>query len=120
MARGFIEYVQSKEGSARIFDELRPDRYGNESTYWAQWFIRYLRAECKPASPKMVFHSFRHTFKDVCRECGIDKSVRDALQGHSEGDAAGNYGAEFYPLRPLVDAMSKYEVHGVTLPPIKK
>ncbi|OXI42153.1 site-specific integrase [Burkholderia aenigmatica] len=120
VSRGFIEYVRSKEGSARIFPELRPDRYGVESTYWAQWFIRYLRAECAPTSPKMVFHSFRHTFKDVCRECGIDKSVRDALQGHSEGDSAGNYGGEFYPLRPLVEAIEKYEVHGVALPPIMK
>ncbi|AOJ42679.1 hypothetical protein WJ23_33125 [Burkholderia lata] len=120
LARGFIEYVRSKQGSPRIFTDLRPDRYGNESTYWAQWFIRYLRAECEPTSSKMVFHSFRHTFKDVCRECGIDKSVRDALQGHSEGDAAGNYGGEFYPLRPLVEAMEKYEVHGVTLPPIMR
>ncbi|KVO91174.1 hypothetical protein WK92_08435 [Burkholderia ubonensis] len=120
ISRGFIDYTRSKEGSARIFPELRPDRYGVESTYWAQWFIRYLRAECAPSNPKMVFHSFRHTFKDVCRECGIDKSVRDALQGHSEGDSAGNYGGEFYPLRPLVEAMEKYVVHGVTLPPTSK
>ena len=65
----------------------------------------------------MVFHSFRHSFKDICRECGIGEDVRDALQGHSEGDSAGGYGGEFYPLCPLVKAMERYTVHGVTLPP---
>jgi integrase len=114
---GFIEYVERHKGQRRIFPGMKPDKHGVESGVWSKWWInQHLRKECAPTSPKMVYHSFRHTFKDVCRECGISKEVADALQGHSEGDAAGNYGGEFYPLRPLVEAMEKYEVHGITLP----
>jgi len=113
---GFIEYVDRHKGQRRIFPGMKPDKHGVESAVWSKWWInQHLRKECAPSSPKMVFHSFRHTFKDVCRECGISKEVADALQGHSEGDAAGNYGAEFYPLRPLVEAMQRYQVHGVKL-----
>lgn len=115
--RGFVKYAQQQKGKPRVFHELRKDKHGVESSLWSAWWIsRMLRTECAPTSPKMVFHSFRHTFKDVCRECGISKELGDALQGHSEGDASSNYGGEFYPLRPLVEAMQKYEVHGVKLP----
>ncbi|MBC8735623.1 hypothetical protein F6X40_01925 [Paraburkholderia sp. UCT31] len=114
---GFVKYARAQTGKPRIFHELRKDKYGVESSLWSAWWIqRMLRAECKPTSPKMVFHSFRHTFKDVCRECGITKEIADALQGHSEGDASSNYGGEFFPLRPLVGAMASYAIHGLKLP----
>ncbi|CAI8961856.1 MULTISPECIES: DUF6538 domain-containing protein [Burkholderia] len=121
VARGFVEFVASRRDKSRVFYEMKADKFGVESGVWSLWWIReYLRKYCNPSDPKMVFHSFRHTFKDVCRDHGISKEIADALQGHSDGDASSNYGAEFYPLRPLVEAMDKYEVHGVTLPPIKK
>ncbi|WP_330997251.1 site-specific integrase [Burkholderia stagnalis] len=119
--RGFIEFARSRSGKPRVFYEMKADKFGVESGVWSLWWIReYLRKYCSPSDPKMVFHSFRHTFKDVCRDHGITKEIADALQGHSDGDASSNYGAEFYPLRPLVEAMEKYVVHGVTLPPISK
>jgi hypothetical protein len=64
----------------------------------------------------MVYHSFRHTWKDVSRERGISKELADAIQGHSEADASSKYGGEFFPLRPLVDAMNRFEIHGLELP----
>ncbi|QRR06483.1 site-specific integrase [Burkholderia sp. MS455] len=121
VTRGFIEFVASRRDKPRVFYEMKADKFGVESGVWSLWWIReYLRKYCSPSDPKMVFHSFRHTFKDVCRDHGITKEIADALQGHSDGDASSNYGGEFYPLRPLVEAMEKYEVHGVTLPPITK
>ncbi|PQP08854.1 hypothetical protein C5615_35805 [Burkholderia cepacia] len=119
VTRGFQEFAQAQlqAGKSRIFDQLTADHYGRESGGWSEWWIdEYLRKECDPTSPKMVLHSFRHTFKDACRDCGIIKETMDAIQGHSDGDASDDYGAEFYPLRPLVDALEKYKVSGVSLP----
>lgn len=117
VARGFLAFVASRRAKARVFYEMKADKFGVESGVWSLWWIReYLRKHCSPSDPKMVFHSFRHTFKDVCREHGITKEIADALQGHSEGDSSSNYGAEFYPLRPLVEAMDRYHVPGVKLP----
>ncbi|CAB3798829.1 tyrosine-type recombinase/integrase [Pararobbsia alpina] len=113
---GFVDYANGQSGKSRVFDQLIKDKHGVESALWSQWWISMMRAECNPTSPKMVFHSFRHTFKDVCRDCGITKELADALQGHSEGDDSSNYGGEFYPLRPLVEAVDRYVIHGVKPP----
>ncbi|MDQ7982176.1 site-specific integrase [Paraburkholderia sp. SARCC-3016] len=113
---GFPEFAAQQLGKPRLFHLLRKDKHGVESSLWSAWWISdVLRAECEPTSPKMVFHSFRHTFKDVCRDCGISKELADALQGHSEGDSSSDYGGEFYPLRPLIEAMSKYKIHGLKI-----
>lgn len=113
--RGFAEYVESRKGFKTVFP-VNLDKNGSHSAYWSGRWHDYLREVIKITDKRYVFHSFRHTFKDVCRECGIDKGIRDALQGHREGDAAGEYGGEFYPLRPLVEAMKSYKVTGVKLP----
>ncbi|AMM17827.1 hypothetical protein AX768_27130 [Burkholderia sp. PAMC 28687] len=112
---GFLKYVASQKG-ARLFPAMVPDKFGRETSKFSSWFPKYLRAHCPAIDNKKSFHSFRHLFKDICREHGIDKGVRDAIQGHSEGDAAGDYGGAFHPLRPLVEAMAKYKLPGVKLP----
>jgi integrase len=114
--RDFVKYVRSQNKADLIFPDLKANNYGRLSANWSAWWLKFIRAERAITSPRMVFHSFRHSFKDICRECGIDKGLRDALQGHSEGGAAGSYGAQFYPLRPLVEAMTRYRVSGVKLP----
>jgi hypothetical protein len=40
-------------------------------------------------------HSFRHRFKDMCRDAEIHKEVHDALTGHTEGDVGALYGEGF-------------------------
>lgn len=112
---GFIKYAQQAKGRERIFHELRPDTMGAESGNWSKWFGKYLR-KVKVTDKLMVFHSFRHKFKDAAREAGIAEDVSDALTGHSNGSVARNYGGVNYPLRPLVEAMSQYRIPGLVLP----
>ncbi|MGY6237071.1 DUF6538 domain-containing protein (plasmid) [Burkholderia ambifaria] len=112
---GFVKFAQSRKGHLRLFD-MKPDRHGRVSPTWAKWFSDYLRKVCKVTDPRMTFHSFRHSFKDACRSVGISREVSDALTGHSDGSASSGYGGDFYPLPPLVDAMSRVTIPGVTLP----
>ncbi|MGA7779951.1 MAG: DUF6538 domain-containing protein [Paraburkholderia sp.] len=116
LARGFVEYAQAQRGKARIFSELKPDTMGAESGNWSKWFGKYLRRVCKVTDPKMVFHSFRHGFKDMCREAGISDEVSDALSGHASGKVSRRYGGLSYPLAPLVEAVSRIRVSGLKLP----
>jgi integrase len=105
---GFIEYVATCRNRNRIFHELRKDTTGRESGSWSKWFSRWLRGTCKVEDTRMVFHSFRHTFKDLCRDAEIDEPVHDALTGHSGANTVARaYGSGQYPLRPLVLAMQK-------------
>ena len=41
---------------------------------------------------RKVFHSFRHTIKDLMRDVGVLKETSDYITGHSSGDVAGSYG----------------------------
>lgn len=111
---GFIEYAKAAqaEGRERIFHQLKKDKSGHETGNWSKWFGRYLRDTCKVTDTRMVFHSFRHTFKDNCRDAGISPDVGNALTGHSSGDVADNYGGKF-PLKQMVRAMERYRVPGL-------
>jgi len=102
---GFIQFVESCQGKSRIFYQLKKDSRDRETGNWSKWFGRWLRQTCQVSDERMVFHSFRHTLKDLCRSAGIPRDVSDALTGHSGQSVADNYGASLFPLRPLVLGM---------------
>ncbi|MFM0673608.1 DUF6538 domain-containing protein [Paraburkholderia sediminicola] len=111
---GFMDYVRKQSGP--IFPDLKPDKNGRVTSAFGKVFSKALRTTYGVSDSRKTFHSFRHLFKEVLREHDVPKAVNDALTGHSAGDAAEDYGGEFYPIRPLVEAMQKYELHGLTLP----
>lgn len=112
---GFISLVREAqhEKRDRIFPELVADKYGVETAQFSKWFGRYLRLKCGVLDERMAFHSFRHSFKELCRQ--EDITVSDILTGHSSGKVADKYGGDLYPLRPLVNAMNKFRVPGLSL-----
>lgn len=112
---GFIKYVGSRAGQTRLFS-LRVDTLGREGAYWGKWFAKYLRTVAGVTDRRMVFHSFRHTFKHWARWAGITEEVSDALTGHSDGRVSRTYGDVLYPLGPLVAAMKRYKIPGLALP----
>ena len=59
--------------------------------------------------PSKVFHSFRHTFKRMCRDAGIGEELYDALTGHSGGGVGRRYGGGF-GLKALSEAIGRIEV----------
>ncbi|AOJ04062.1 MULTISPECIES: site-specific integrase [Burkholderia] len=95
--QGFIELAQSRSSSPRIFN-LGPNKDGEFGQDWSKAYGRFLRGTCGITDPKRVFHSYRHTFKEICRDCDIGKELADAMQGHDDGDSSDDYGGEFYPL----------------------
>lgn len=117
VARGFLDFVARQKGKSRLFSHLKADEHGDEGAAFGKWFSKYLRNECRVKNRKMVFHSFRHSFKDHCRALEIPEEVSDALSGHSSGKVSRDYGGLSYPLRPLVDAVQRYRVPGLNLPP---
>lgn len=60
--------------------------------------------------PKLVFHSFRHTFITQARLHGVPKDIRVMITGHEQEDAHDAYGD--FPLKVLADNMQKisYEI----------
>nr|WP_313521544.1 DUF6538 domain-containing protein [Brevundimonas diminuta] len=115
---GFLRFVGAArdKGQARIFPDLKPDRYGVITGNWSKWYGLHLRQVCGVSDKKITFHSFRHNFKRHWRECDPNRAANDAITGHESGSVADKYGGD-YPLRPLVEGMARYRVPGFTLPP---
>lgn len=114
---GFIEYVEGakKAGHARVFPKLKPGAYDRLTAKWGEWFGPYLRKECGISDRRKVFHSFRHTFKDIARHCGMGEGVQRQIMGHSGDDVADDYG-KGHSLYRLVEGMAVYRIAGLNLP----
>ncbi len=116
---GFIKYhkLMANIGANRLFPELKPDAHGHITGNWSKWFGRYLRQNIGIKNPKLVFHSFRHTFKDGCRDAGLSEEIHDALTGHSGGTIGRVYGAG-HSLRVLAKSIAKVRYPGLDIPTI--
>lgn len=123
---GFLDYAETVRIRRFLFPDLKPNPRNKLSGYFSNFFSVYLRQQVKIVDVRKVFHSFRHTFKDICRTVGIDEAVHDALTGHASVSVGRKYGNEQYPLAPLFAAMERYEVAGLdidhlyTRPPSKR
>ncbi len=51
-----------------LWPDLKSDVEGQIAAAWSKWFGRYLRTTAKIESRTKVFHSFRHSFKDMARK----------------------------------------------------
>ncbi len=115
IACGFLDYVTRQKKTGMLFPDLKQNNRGKFAGYFSYFFSHYLREKIGITDERKVFHSFRHTFKDLCRHCGIEEAVHDALTGHGKSSAGRNYGNEQYPLEPLFEAMARYQVPDLDL-----
>ena len=82
---GFLSLVDERRraGHDRLFPELAPGPDGRFGSRFSKAFSRLLRKELGINERCYVFHSFRHTFEDACRDAGLDFALTDALMGHA-------------------------------------
>jgi integrase len=90
---GFLEYVAAvrKKGERQVFPELRINKEGRWTGNVASLIVDDFRALGITDRLKVV-HSFRHTFKDACRDAEIPEEVHDRLTGHRNGSVGRDYG----------------------------
>ena len=86
---GLLNYVKSCTG--RLFPKVTCTNEV-ESKAYSQWYGRYLSKIGITASSK-VFHGFRHLFKDLCRNAGLDDSAIDQICAQEPGTVGGKYGS---------------------------
>jgi integrase len=112
IAEGFIEYVKglpSKPGGDKdspLFPDMAPDVFGRRGGNATKIIGRWVRRQGITDPRKAPNHSWRHRFKDVCRNAGVEKSVHDALTGHTSGEVGDKYGLG-YSLPTLAAAVGK-------------
>ena len=92
---GFIIYYQSIKaaGHERLFPDLNATEANRLSKKTSAQFSKYKTR--LGFDETLTFHSFRHTFKDACRDAAIERDVHDALTGHSDSSVSASYGSGF-------------------------
>jgi integrase len=117
---GFLDFVEvgRKAGNEWLFSELEADKYGRKSSAFGKRWNRKLRKviSLREEDHTKCFHSFRHLFKHVARQCGIEEQVSDALSGHGSKKTEGRkYGGLSYPEEPLFEGMKRFKIAGLDL-----
>jgi integrase len=90
---GFMEFVerQRQAGSVQLFPDLLPNTRGKLTSALSKRLNRFIDTSGISDSRK-TFHSFRHYFKDLCRNAGLARDQHDALTGHTDSSVSGGYG----------------------------
>ncbi len=109
---GILRYRQSLlDGGAKpevsLWPHVEADKEGRQNGPWSKWFNRYLRDKAGIEDPTKVFHSFRHSFKELARAARLGEDVHDALTGHTGGGVGRRYGG--FGLKVLAEELARIE-----------
>jgi integrase len=115
---GLLEYVESL-GDGPLFREVKPDRFGRRGGNMTKRYSGWLRKKAGVTDRRYVDHSWRHWFKDFCRNNGIPRDVHNRLTGHSLGGEGDNYG-EGHSLKTLYDWICRLPKLGTSAEPTTK
>lgn len=102
---GFIRYLNAMQqaGESRVFPDLEKkkaeDKYGRNL---GKWFGRYLGkvgVKDDETEGAKVFHSFRHTFINDCKQAGLETKKVKQIVGHEGGGdiTLDHYGKAYRP-----------------------
>jgi integrase len=114
---GFLRFARQRrlEGKLRLFPELERNSYDRYTGDASRRCNRVIDRVSK--DPALVFHSFRHLFKDLCRTAGILECINDQLTGHLPMTVGARYGRGA-SLAALDEAVRSVDVEFVAWEPI--
>ncbi len=75
---GFLRFAEDARACEQdqLFPALTPNIYGRLGAKWGEWWSGYRREVCGIHDRRIVFHSFRHTFKYYSRHVGMIDGVQ--------------------------------------------
>lgn len=104
---GLVEYVNQvrKSGQDKVF---------TGTSDFSAWFGKYCDT-LGLEDPLTVFHSFRHSFVEQCREAEIDLEIRNMLVGHTSMKTMGEEHYNAISLRKRNDHLQRVRYPGLNL-----
>lgn len=103
---GFLDFHASLDPDGPLLPGLNPDAFGSRGGTATKRMGRWVRSLGVSDRRKAPAHSWRHRFKDVCREAGIEQAVHDALTGHADANVGARYGSG-YSIKRLAAEIDK-------------
>ncbi|MAZ18060.1 MAG: integrase [Ahrensia sp.] len=111
IAEGFLDFVQGHSGGPLFLNTTNgaPPRTAVDT---AQGRLRqWLGAKHLIPHGLQPNHAWRHRFKTIGREAGIDSRILDALQGHAPRTAGDNYGdVTLRAMKNAIDLIQRYKL----------
>lgn len=107
---GLLDFITAQSAGPLFFSQ---DKQGTDAVKRAaavsgkvgEWVREGAGITDKRIGPN---HAWRHRFKTLCRDAGIDQESRNAIQGHGDGTAAGDYGeVTIKALKRAIDAFPR-------------
>jgi len=90
---GFLDFVASRQKTSpkcRLMSAITSK--GDVGNYYSKKIGRYLN-QIGLDDPRLVAHSFRHTFVSALRNALVPEGDRKFITGHSDSSVAHNYGS---------------------------
>jgi integrase len=127
--QGFLKFVEAA-GDGQLFLNPRPDLYRADAKPSRTRDPRGILGPLQSAKNKLAAfvrevmpdtgngpspnHGWRHRFKAVARENGIDLEVRNAFADHASTNVAGNYGKDelYEAMVAALPKIPRYEING--------
>lgn len=115
IAQGFLEMVKAQAQGALFYDPSKQRAKTDDNRHFkkvgeklAQWVRMEVGITDKALKPN---HAWRHLFKTLAGEAGIEEKVADAIQGHTSSSVSRRYGQ--VTLRNKADAIAAFPRFGV-------
>ena len=109
---GFVDYAHTQR--EKLFPGLKVDSHKSLTGNFSKWWGRYARKVIGIEDERKVFHSFRHAFKDACRNSGIHQEIHDAFTGHAGSNVGTTYGSGA-ALPRLAQEMARLKYEGLRI-----
>ncbi len=88
---GFLNYVTAQP-KGRIFAKAKLGSDGTFTQYYSkQWRVTAQKSGFY--TPQTVFHSFRYSFVDACRNAKVPENIAMQMVGHKDAKTHGGYGS---------------------------
>ncbi|WP_410795877.1 site-specific integrase [Parvularcula sp. LCG005] len=81
---GFADYCKGVRPDVKLFPKLTEREDGAPA--FSKWFRRY-KEQCSVEDADVDFHSFRHTFREACREADVAYDVVTRIGGWKLGQS---------------------------------
>jgi len=115
---GFLNFVEDRrQGSpdgARLFPDLKPNKYGNHAWYAVKRFNEVILPTAVQMAPRQSLYSLRHSWRDALRRMDASPATLDAL-GWSQGKLTSDAYGDKYDPDILVQQIEKVLFPGVDL-----
>ncbi|WP_352461274.1 DUF6538 domain-containing protein [Mesorhizobium sp. M0113] len=93
--QGLLKMVEGSKGGPIFYAQSKRERKaGSSRASYAvgkasEWVRKTVKISDRRVQPN---HGWRHRFKTVARDVGIEQRYMDAIQGHADGSASASYG----------------------------